>query len=57
MRAQVAACRTDMRWPFEDSPEIPVKKNLGPHAQQVGQNSPRKDNEQLECVFSPGTTA
>lgn len=57
MRAQVATCRTDMRWSFEDSPEIPVKKNLGPRAQQVGQDSPRKDNEQLECVFSSATTA
>lgn len=57
MRAQVVACRTDTRWPFEDSPEIPVKNNLGPHAQQVGHDGPRKDNEQLECVFSPATTA
>lgn len=50
MGVQVATCCIDMRWPFETSPEIPVKVNLGPHAQWVRQDSLSTDNEQLALL-------
>lgn len=46
MTVQVATCCIDMCWPFEMSPEIPVKVNLGPRVHWVRQDSPSTDNEQ-----------